>query len=232
MPKRLIDYVKEIALGDAFKRIHSNEIEMLLSQFRELVIKCAETFQSAMTEYFHAGQITSEFARLERMTHRYESEADDVRKKLEYTMYASNLIPQSRGDILGLSEALDKLPNQMEEIVQLIYTHNIQIPKRYFEKMEELVKINVAAARETVAVFEEFCCAKKDIAPVVKHIDSLESQSDYVSRDLVCDLFRSDGISDLQKILLSRIIHEISKISNRAEQFGDRIHLVSVKRMF
>lgn len=232
MPKRIVDYIRKVALGDAFKRFHSNEIEMLLSQFRELVIQCGDAFQSAMSEYFHAGQITSEFSRLERLTHRYESEADDVRKKLEYMMYASNLIPQSRGDILGLSEALDRLPNQMEEIVQLIYTHNIQIPKKYFEKIEELVKINVQSAKEAVSVFEDFCCAKKDIANVVKHIDTLESKSDYVSRDLVCDLFRSEGQSDLQKILLSRIIHEISKISNRAEQFGDRIHLVSVKRMF
>ncbi len=232
MPKRLVDYIKQIAFGDAFKKSHKPEIETLLSQFRELVIKCAETFQAAMNEYFHAGQISSEFARLERQTHRYESEADDIRKKLEYTMYSSNLIPQSRGDILGLSESLDKLPNQMEEIVQLIYTHNMQIPRKYFDRLSELVKVNVQAAHETVAVFEQFCCANRNLVEPVNHIDRLESQSDFISRDIVCEIFRNDDMPDLQKILLSRIIHEISKISNRAEQFGDRINLVAVKRMF
>lgn len=228
------NFLKKISLGELFKKPQHSEVEPLLIQYKNFCMQCADTFHLAMDEYFESKGISSEFARLERLTHRYESEADDVRKNLEFLMYSKNLIPQSRGDILGLTEALDKVPNQMEQTVQYIFTHNIQIPPAYFERFDELVIVNVKAAKSTINLFSDFCTGQKtDVAEDVKFIDRLESQSDFVARSLVCDIFKADsGIPELSKLLLSRVVHLISKISNRGEQFGDRMNLVAVKRMF
>ncbi len=215
-----------------FFKTKKNEVEILILEYLETIHRCVKSFKNSMDEFFHCNQLSDEFMRLERLTHRFESEGDDKRRKIELLMYSRNLIPQSRGDILALIESMDKIPSKIETVLQSIYSENIIIPKSFHQRTKELVNVNLEAVNEAINLFKAFLNNSRDIPDIVDIIDQLESQSDFMERKLIYDLFRSDEISDFQRIILRHLVLTIGGISDNAENFSDRVNIASVKRYF
>jgi predicted phosphate transport protein (TIGR00153 family) len=224
--------LKKLSLGEVFRLVLHPEIERLIYDYQDQVLRCCDAFHEATEEFLRHGKVTDEFGRLERIVHRRESEADDLRRKLEVMMYKMNLIPQSRGDVLMLVEALDKMPNHMENVAQLIYIQNLSIPAIYIDRFRELVRENIEAVRLCVKMFQTFCAGCQDVDALVQGIDRLESISDHHMRALIYEFFRNPAMTDLDKQLLRDLCDEISLLSDKAEKFSDRAHVVSVKRIF
>lgn len=214
------------------KKSLKNEIETLLDDYISLVKSCNQAFTDTMNEYFKKGSLSESFMNLERQTHIYESACDDKRRDIEHMMYAKGLIPQSRGDVLGCIEAIDKLPNAMETIVQIIYTENLTVYERYVDTFQALCQVNAAASSEAIALFHAFLNNLKNIPEQVQEIDRLESKSDKIEQGLIHDFFRDDALPDLYKILYRDLVLAIGSISDRAENFSDRVNVLSVKRLF
>ena len=47
-----------------------------------------------------------------------ESDADDVRRDIKHKIYTYMLIPESRGDVLGLLETLDDIVDVCEKVIE------------------------------------------------------------------------------------------------------------------
>ena len=65
-------------------------------------------FKIAIKVYLNEGY-TEEFEHKLQDVHKMESDADHLRRAIETKLYAQTLIPDSRGDVLGLIENLDQL---------------------------------------------------------------------------------------------------------------------------
>jgi uncharacterized protein Yka (UPF0111/DUF47 family) len=48
---------------------------------------------------------------------RLESEVDHIRKDIELSLYTNMLIPESRGDVLGLLESIDNVADCVEKVI-------------------------------------------------------------------------------------------------------------------
>jgi uncharacterized protein Yka (UPF0111/DUF47 family) len=68
-----------------------------------------------------------------------------------------------------------------------------------------------------------------ELQDVVKEIDSLESEVDHLERSLIRTVF-SLSLETGQKLLLKDLVRRLAAVSDGAEQVGDRLVLVSVKR--
>jgi predicted phosphate transport protein (TIGR00153 family) len=160
--------------------------------------------------------------------HRSESKADDLRRSIELQLYERALIPESRGDVLGLLETMDAIPGMFQSLCYQLLLERIVFPDQFRERYLHLVDVNVKSydlVREAVlGLFYS-----KDVKAQTDLVDAAESDSDHMERDLIRDIF-SSKLDKADKILLKDIVVYTGDISDQAETVKDRLILAIVKR--
>ncbi len=204
------------------------KVESQITQYCDSVINCLDEFRNTFTEYCKSSdraQLASDYTRV----HKAESIADDIRREIEVMMYTKALFPESRGDILGLLETMDKVPNEAESAVRMILNQHIEIPEQFRPDILQLVDIChrcVSAMIESVnKLFSEFTNATVAIGK----IDELESEADFIEENLIENIFASN-IEGWRKLLLRDLVKRIAGVSDRAENVGDRVRIIVAKR--
>ncbi len=160
--------------------------------------------------------------------HIAESKADDTRRDIELTLYQKALIPESRGDVLGIIESIDKIPGMFESLCYQLSSQMIEIPAVFKERFLQLIDVNIESyslLRNTV--LDLFY--SRDIQEKIKRIDEKESESDRLERILIRDIFKA-SMDKADKILLKEIVVNIGNISDLAEITADRVNLAVIKR--
>lgn len=160
--------------------------------------------------------------------HRSESKADDLRRDIELQLYQRALIPESRGDVLGLLETMDAIPGLFQSLCYQFLLEKIIVPEQFRERYLRLVDVNLKSydlVRQ--AVLGLFY--KKEVKELTDLVDAVESDSDRIERDLIRDIF-SSKLDKADKILLKEIVINTGDISDQAEIVKDRLILAIVKR--
>lgn len=161
--------------------------------------------------------------------HQSESKADDIRREIELLLYGKALFPESRGDILGLLETVDKIPNCCESLAKNIYCQRNYIPAEFGDDVCDLADHSTNCARHLLravaTLFDDYNTAMH----LAEQVDQLESRGDDVERALIERLFATDR-DTAQKILLRDIIQKLGDLADLAENVGDRIRIIAVKR--
>jgi predicted phosphate transport protein (TIGR00153 family) len=161
--------------------------------------------------------------------HRSESKADDLRRTIELQLYERALIPESRGDVLGLLETMDVIPGLFQSLSYQLFLEKIVFPDQFRERYLHLVDVNIKAYNLVrQAVLGLFY--SKDVKDLTDLVDAVESDSDHIERDLIRDIFNSSKLDKADKILLKEIVINTGDISDRAETVKDRLVLAILKR--
>ncbi len=189
---------------------------------------CIKSFGEAFEVYFTQG-LGKTFEQLLEKTHSHERNADDIRRKIEADMYDKALIPESRGDILGMLEAIDLVPNQCESVLYQLWTQNMDVPNNFTEQFKQLIKINIDSHGVLCQTMRDLFGKVKKVNVGANRVSEKESQSDIIERMLIKEIFNSD-IDKADKILLKELVLEIGSISDRAENAADRLRNIAVKR--
>ncbi len=211
-----------------FFQSKQKKIEKQIDEYCAGVLKCLDGFRDTFLAYCKTndrGRLESDFA----VVHKAESLCDDLRREIEVVMYTNALFPESRGDILGLLETMDRVPNQAESAVRMAMTQHVVVPDFLCKKLLELVDVchrSVLAMLDGAHnLFTQFTQA----TVAVGRIDELESEGDFIEANLVEKIFSSD-IEGWQKLLLRDLVKHIAQVSDRAENVGDKIRIIVAKR--
>jgi len=203
-------------------------IESQVNTYCEQVFLCLDGFQKAIEQYCQ----TSDRNQLQRNSgkvHHAESIADDLRREIEVMMYSKSLFPESRGDILGLLETADKVPNRAEEVLRMLLIQHIVIPAQFRPGILQLVNIDhrcVTALLEGIGkLFSDFTNATVAIG----RVDELESEGDHLEANII-ELIFAEEMDGIEKILLRDLVVAIGSICDRAANAGDRIRIIVAKR--
>ena len=91
---------------------HQKELIESINIFLDNILKINRLFKTLLENYFQkkfqeVNKITNEISDL-------ESECDKIRRDVERKIYQETLIPDLRGDVLGMLENLDKIPGQIQ----------------------------------------------------------------------------------------------------------------------
>jgi len=203
-------------------------LEMIEGYLRK-VTECMELAKKALLLYIDKGYC-EKFDELVTKTHMAESCSDDLRREIEILLYEKALMPESRGDILGMLETVDKIPNKAESVTFQMQTEVLRIPDEFKPELRKIININfdifADVKRAIRAVFNDI----GEVRRITNEIDKKESGSDSMERDLIKKLF-SSNINIGEKILLKELIIEIGSISDRAENVADRLNIMAVKRL-
>jgi predicted phosphate transport protein (TIGR00153 family) len=203
-------------------------IEAMIDQYFEGCDECFRLFDEAFDIYLAKG-LGPEFDKAVKATHQAESQADDLRRDIELTLYGKALLPDSRGDMLGLLETFDRLPNEAETVLFALRSQRVRIPSEFHLAFRKLADINLESYRLLRQAVDALFNNPKATLHATKAVDLKESESDRQERDLISAIFDS-GLEMGEKLLYKEIVLLIGAISDRAEGAADRIAIVAIKR--
>jgi len=204
------------------------EIQSQISDYCASVLTCMDNFQNAVKHYCadsNRDAAKASFAEV----HKAESRADDIRREIEVMMYSKSLFPESRGDIMGLLETMDKVPNQAEDAIRMIWNQYVVIPKEHVAEILLLVDVCCRSAYAMVEAAEKLFTDFTNAAIVVGKIDELESEGDKIEASLIEKVF-SKKVDSISTIIFRDFVECVGSISDRAENVGDRIRIIVAKR--
>jgi uncharacterized protein Yka (UPF0111/DUF47 family) len=173
--------------------------------------RCLEDFKNAMEVYLKEG-LGEKFDYHVERTHKMESQADDMRKK-----------------ILGFLEMMDKIPNKAESILYQIQLQRLKLPKELNPNMQRIVDLSYKAIQLVYEAAIALLSQRDDIHELADKIDEKESECDHAERDIIAKIFTMD-MDKAEKILLKELIVEFGTLTDRAENVSDKLTLLSVKR--
>ncbi len=197
----------------------------VLDLFFKHILKVKETIN---VTYELLGASESAVDDIAKRARKLETEADSIRRDAETMMYSGAFLAQSRGDMLGLIEAIDKISNKAEFISDLIYLQNLKIPQEliedYKKEYEMSMKTYEALQKACENLFEDIEKTKE----LVLEVEKFENQGDHLERDLIRRVFEMD--MDLAwKMQLRELAFQIGDIADRSEDASDRIEIILLK---
>lgn len=207
-------------------------IQESIGQYMDTWIECIRAFSNAWHIYFQEGLGEEFFYRVD-ATHKEESRADDMRRRIEHQLYSKALLPESRGDILGVLETVDEILTQAEWTLYELRLQEVNLPDEIKASMVKVVDLSNSCCEVVNRAVRRLFVNQKDtsisIETLVREIDNLESEIDHLERSMIRTIFKMD-ISTGEKLMYKGLLRKLTKVSDEAERVGDRMILVSVKR--
>jgi predicted phosphate transport protein (TIGR00153 family) len=204
------------------------QVESLIYTYLDTLKMAQNNFFNAMNSYFEKG-FSEDFYFLIEQTHKVESKADDTRYEIETLMYSKALIPESRGDILGLLEAIDQIPGLFELVLYMIQTQKLRTPDFLVLDIKELIRVSLECCDLLIKEVEALFRKSGDIRSLVATIDNNESHCDHIERRIITNIFDSD-LDPFVKLQLKDMVIQLGEISDQTDRVSRRIHIISTKR--
>jgi predicted phosphate transport protein (TIGR00153 family) len=202
-------------------------LEEEIDHYLDLVIKGGLYFKQGVKFYLENDRDDFEdrLAELDKI----ESEADMLRRTIENKLYTQTLIPEARGDVLGLLESTDRVLNLAQETL-----HHFSIESPEF--LQELNHLYTGLTEASVTAIENLVAAIRayfnDISHVRDYINKVlfyEKESDKLGKKIKKEIFSQD-IHLSRKIHLRYFIDRLEKIADSAEDTCDRLAIAAIKR--
>ncbi len=214
-------------LNFLFKK--QRQVESLIYGYLENLRIVKDHFSKAMNLCLENSHC-EDFDFLTGQTHKFESKADDIREEIKNLMYGKALIPESRGDIMGLVEEIDRIPGIFQRLLYTISTQKLVIPEFIVPDVKELIGVSLVSCDLMVEQVEVLFKRKGGIRILVATIDHNESHCDHIEHSIITKIFDSD-LDPFQKLQLKELVIDMGEISDQADTVSKRINIISMKRI-
>ncbi len=218
-----MELTKDIRL---FRRTRALENE--IDEFLDMLSESALVFKHAVRVYLEQG-CSEEFDEKLHHVNSLESKADHLRRSIETQLYTQTLIPESRGDVLGLLENLDHIINLFEGTLWGFSIEKPSIPEAFHDGYKGLVDMGVEAVESVVLASRAFF---RNIEAVGDHnhkVMFFEKEADKISTKLKRGIFDSD-LELSHKTHLRDFVEQIDNAADWAEDVADRLAIYVIKR--
>ena len=211
----------------SFYKNHQHELIKSINLFLDNILEINNNFEKLIKEFFlknysNVQQITEKISSL-------ESECDKLRRDTERKIYKETLIPDQRGDVLGMLENLDKIPGQFQGNAHRINTEKPNIYDDLHDDFYKLVQNNSICVRLLVSGSREFFINPQKTIDECLKVSKQESVGDLLSTKLKNAIFNNNDIDLAVKIHLRYFVEIIDEVSNLAEDVADRLIISSIK---
>jgi len=139
-----------------------------------------------------------------------------LRTKVELELYGKALLPEGRGDILGVLEAVDRLLTDAEWVLYELELQELVIPESLqpgYQRLVEIVRETCVVVAEGIRVLFVGSGDPDQVRTYTDKIDRLESESDHRERALMREVFRTAELSTGQKILLKSVVLLLGRVT-------------------
>jgi len=205
----------------------TKELETQIDNYLDIVDRGALLFVQGIKFYFEN--------RLDEFEVRYkdlramESKGDSLRRDIENKLYTHTLIPESRGDVLGLLESSDTVLNRMAKTLLNFSIENPEIPEDLKPLFIDLAQSSSSATENMVKAVKTYFRDLLSVRDFINKALFYEKESDKISEKVKRMIFATD--SELSWKAQMRIFaHHIELIADEAEDVCDRLAIAVAKR--
>jgi len=159
-----------------------------------------------------------------------EGKADKLRRDIENHLYTHSLIPEHRGDVLGLLENIDDVIDTAKETLNQLEVERPFIPESLKQEFVELAETVSKAGEAVVLASRAFF---KEVRLVKDHLHKVyfyEKEADKQSYNIKRKAFRMDELELCQKFHLRYFALHIDTLADMAENVADRLAIYTIKR--
>ncbi len=206
----------------------SRTLEGEIEEFLQKLSESALTFQTAISAYLHDGA-TVEFQNMVRQLGDFESRNDALRRSIEAQLYQQTLIPESRGDVLGLLETLDQVHGLMEGGLYALSIEKPQIPEQFVSQFQYLAEACVHSVDHLVLASRAFFTNIDGVSDHLHKVMYYEKEADKAGTILKRAIFDSD-LDLARKMHLKSFAEYIDDVADGAEDVADRLGIYAIKR--
>jgi predicted phosphate transport protein (TIGR00153 family) len=206
----------------------TRELENKIDEMHDKIIESSLYFKEAFEIYIKEKR-SQNYRRASKKIKQIEAQADDLRREIESRLYAQNLIPDLRADVLQMIENIDKVINEFDEVAHKFYIEQPDIPVEYQDKLRLLIN-QVSECAENMAIasrafFRDFATVRD----YSKKVYFLEHESDKTWASLKQEVFDSD-MELAHKLQLNSLIGEVADVADKAEDCIDAVLIFTIKR--
>ncbi len=202
-------------------------LEQEIDSYLDLLLKASFLFRMGV-KYYLDEEMEELQKRIESLNE-CEHDGDKLRREIESSLYTETLIPESRGDVLGILEACDRVLNMMDETLNQF---EVELP--YFlpevkDSYVDLTEISMQAVDEMVAAVRAYFRDVTNIRDHIRKVQLSESESDKIAQKIKRIVFRTD-IQLSKKMHMRYFALHIELIADEAEDVCDRLSIAAIKR--
>jgi len=205
----------------------TKKIETQIDEYLDLVIKGGLVFKIGMKCYFENNiqEFENHLAELRKI----EDRADDLRRNIEIKLYIRTLIPESRGDVLGLLESCDKALNITAET---LLEFSVEIPEIMPELKKHFLDLSdtsILCLENTVSGIRSYFKNIDGVRDYITKVQFYKKETNKIAEGIKRTIFRSD-MELGKKIHMRYFTFHIEKIAEQSEDVCDRLSISTIKR--
>lgn len=205
----------------------TRQLEQQIDQYLDIVLQGADVFRNAIRLYLD--QKIDVFTELNEKLDHLEEQGDSLRRMIETTLYLETLIPESRGDILGLMESSDRVLNRMAKTLSQFTVEKPVILDPWKPYVKDLSEASARCVESMVAANRAFFYNNDTIRDEINRVMFYEKETDKLS-DKVKRMAYASDIELAYKNHFRHFIHQIELIADEAEDVADRLTIATIKR--
>lgn len=204
-------------------------IESEVENYFQLIFESALHFQEGLAEYI-AGSEELFNSRLEKIN-KLEQRADELRRSIRYSLYTEMLIPDARGDVLGLLETSDSIVDQMKEVMIDLDIERPAFPQSWAEDFARLSKSTMNAVESFKMAVNSFFKGRPSTNDYINKVYFYEAEVDHIERRLKKEIYQGSEIKDLAlKNQLKIFVERIADVTDITEDVCERLSVYAIKR--
>jgi hypothetical protein len=205
------------------------QIQVKLDQYFDALRQIACRLREALVGYLD--QDEQSFTDLLQAINALENRLDGIRRDIEMDIYTHRLLPDTRGDVLGMLENIDKIPNRIQSVTRNLQLQNVEIPNLLKADLRQLSDHVVEAIQILTKITYAFLNKPAEVRDLVSQLSRLEHEADLVEHRAIARAFDAPDRELAHKIQLQGLIERVGSICDFAEDVGDRLMIASLKRV-
>ncbi len=206
----------------------TKKLEIQIDEYLDLVIKGGLIFKLGIKCYMDQQQ--EDFESHLKDLRKIEERADDLRRNIEVKLYTRTLIPEARGDVLGLLESCDKVLNITTET---LLEFSVEIPNIVASLKQDFIDLadsSIYCLENTVSGIRSYFKNIDAVRDYVAKVQFYKRETNKIAEKIKRNFFRSE--SELShKIHIRYFTFHIERIAEQSEDVCDRLSIAIIKRL-
>ena len=206
----------------------TKNLEQKVDRFFLLLSEAAVIYRLGIRIYLRE-KVSEEYNKRVNHISEIESEADDLRRDIKKIIYSEMLIPDSRGDVLGLIETSDEIFSLFKNSLWSFSNETPKIGEDLVSGYRRLTNMVVKAVDELTSGCRAFFISPHLVTSYTAKVTLYEKEADKIGAVLKTDIFSLD-MELTEKIHLREFVDCIDCIADHAEDVADRLSIYAIKR--
>lgn len=206
----------------------TKKLEVQIDEFLDKVLNGGLVLKQGIKYYLN--NQNEHFEESLRDIDKTENDADTLRRTIETKLYMHTLIPEQRGDVLGLLESTDKVLNSCKEVLFQFSVEKPQISEDLKSDYIDLADTSVSSVECMIGAVRSYFSEFRMVRDNINKALFFEKESDKLADKLKRDIFAKENLDLSVKMHVRYFVYHIDKIADAAEDVCDRLSIAVIKR--